>query len=189
MNSMKLNVIAVGTVVVLTAGFGFGVVRPGLKEVQAQHEQLTTEALHVRDEQQCVGDIADLYASIVALNARMQDFRRRLPEGREFGEFLNQLAENLRKSSIDDYTVEPRQAVLVDEAKLPESLSNVRGTHLLPVRVEFEGRFENIVEFIHLLEALPRLSHVENVRMVNRESRPGHVGVEFVIHTYYRPEY
>lgn len=188
MSSTKLNLIAIGTVIFLTAGFGLAVVRPGIREVEEQRKLLSTEVDQVRTQQEAVGNIADLYAEIVELNRRMLNFRQRLPEGREFGEFLNQLAEHLRLAEIENYSVEPRPAMDIDESRLPEELKIVRGTVLLPVRVVFEGRFEAVVDFIRRIEDLPRLTHVEKIEIVNRESRPGRIGVELMIHTYYHPE-
>lgn len=188
MNAARMNLGVVGIVVVLTGGFAFGVLMPGMRELKSRHVAIGAEAEKVRAAQQSIGNLGGLYASIVELDRQMKDFRERLPADRQFGEFLNALAENMKLSGIDDYVVEPKPPREIDESRLPEELRIVRGTTVLPVRVTFDGGFAPVMEFVRLMEQLPRLSQVESMKVVNIEDRPGKLRVELLLHTFCRPE-
>lgn len=188
MNATRMNIAVVAIVAVLATAFGLGALRPGLTQLKAQRQKLDAEALKVREEQSSIGDISELYASIVDLDQQMEDFRHRLPMDREFGEFLNALAENIKKSGIEDYIVEPRSPRTIDETKLPEDLFIVKGTTVLPVRVAFDCSFGPALEFLNQMEELKRLTHVESLRMVNQADQPGKVSVEIILHTYCNPQ-
>ncbi|RIK66400.1 MAG: hypothetical protein DCC65_09660 [Planctomycetota bacterium] len=184
MSAARMNLAVTAVVVAISAAFGLGAVRPGLKELEDRRAKLDAEAMKVREQQAGVGDIGRLYAAIVDLDRAMQDFRSRLPADRQFGEFLNAIAENIRSSGIEDYIVEPQSPRRIDESKLPEDLEIVKGTTVLPVRVAFECGFGPALEFLDRMENLTRLSHVESLRMVNLEEQPGRVRVEVTLHTY-----
>ncbi|MFH1417116.1 MAG: type 4a pilus biogenesis protein PilO [Planctomycetota bacterium] len=185
MNMLKLNVIAVLLVVLLTAGFGFGLLVPGAKELRACQSGVVAKAEEVSSRQQIVGDVSVLYASILAMDEEMRDFQKRLPSERQLGEFLRDVSDNLQSSGVTNYIVQPRPALQVDAEKLPASLKEAAGTTILPVRVSFKSDFGRLFEFVGKMEALPRLSHVEELSLVNDEQNPGTVQVEMMLHTYY----
>ncbi|MBN2560683.1 MAG: type 4a pilus biogenesis protein PilO [Phycisphaerae bacterium] len=188
MNFLKMNLIVVTIVVALTAGFVFGLLIPGSRDIEKVRGEVAEEVAAVRADQQRVGNVSELYASIMEMDERMRDFRKRLPADRQFGEFLNDLSENLKKSDINDYVVQPRRALRLDETRLPETLQLAKGTIILPVRLSFETSFTKLFEFLKNVEALPRLFHVEDVKVVNDEVQPGEVRVEILLHTYHYPE-
>jgi len=186
MNIVGLNLLVIAVVLALTAAFGFGLLRPGSRELQACHDQLAEQARELQTAQQQVGNVSALYASILTLDEAMRDFRVRLPADRKFGEFLSDVAESLKSSAVTNYVVQPTPARRVAKEKLPPELSQADGTIILPVSVAFQGGFAQLFEFLDKMEALPRLSHVERLKIVNNEAHPGEVGVEIVLHTYHR---
>ena len=187
MTTLKLNVTVVAIVLVLTSAFVFGLLMPGVGRLREARAELAEKVTKVETDQQQVGDASDLYASILQMDEKTRDFRKRLPAERQFGEFLNDLSDNLEASGIEDYSVQPRPAQVLDQTKLPASLKLTEGTVLLPVVVSFEGDFGGLFEFLRGIESLPRLSHVETLRLVNDEKRPGRVAVELTLCTYHHP--
>ncbi len=185
MNLFKLNLIAVLLVVLVTAGFAFGLLVPGVKELQAFQAGVVSKANDVSLRQEIVGDVSDLYASILAMDEEMRDFREHLPSERLLGEFLRDVSNNLQSSSVTNYVVQPRPALQVEADTLPAFLKQAAGTTILPVRVSFTSDFGQFFEFVRKTEALPRLSHVEELTLVNEEQNPGTVQVEMMLHTYY----
>lgn len=188
MSIVRLNLIVIGAVVAVTSSFACGLLIPGMGALAQARADLSRKIATVRADQEKVGSVSDLYASIMDMDEQMWDFRKRLPAERQFGEFLNELSENLRKSGIDDYLVQPRPGRPLDGTKLPASMKLAKGTIILPVSVSFRGSFEALFDFLKKMESLSRLSHVANLKMVNDENGPGRVGVEVVFHTYHQPE-
>lgn len=187
MSIFKLNLIAVGVVVALTAGFAFGLLVPGVRRLDHTRQNLTQQAAAVETDQQTVGNVSDVYAAILRINEQMADFQKRLPQDRQFGEFLNEISDHLKKSDIQEYSVQPRPARQVEETKLPEELKLAKGTVILPVSLSFETSFTKLFEFLKSLQAMPRLFHVESMSLLNDETQPGRVRVEMVLQTYHRP--
>lgn len=187
MSRMKLNVIAVSVVLLLTSGFAMFFFVPGLRKLKEQRDLVKIESEQTRAEQQRLGNISALYQSIVELDKTMSGARERLPQQRNFGEFLNAVSESLKKSHIEDFTVQPKPPVELDAAKLPAALAIAKGTIILPVRITFEGTLAQLVDFQGRIEKLPRLSHVESLKLTNDESHPGVVQVEFLLLTFSHP--
>ena len=187
MSTMKLNLIIVGVVVTLTAGFAAGLLIPGVRDLDQARQEVADKLAVVQTEQQQVGNVSELYSSILQMDVQLTDFRKRLPEDRQFGEFLNDLSENLKRNQIDEYIVQPRPARPLDETKLPADRKLAKDTVILPVSVAFETSFTKLFEFLKSMEAMPRLYHVESLKVVNDEQRPGTVKVELGLQTYHRP--
>lgn len=188
MSLFRINLIVLVTVLVSTAAFAWGLLLPGLDELRARQRNIELELKRVEQGQKAVGNVSDLYSSIVSLNKEMSNFRKRLPAERKFGEFLNDLSLCLERSKIKDYNIQPKQAREVISEKLPESLKLAAGTTVLPVSVSFEASFSGVFDFLAQVESLERLAHVESMDMVNNERRPGRVKTEIVLHTYHRPD-
>ena len=187
MNRVKLNALAFGIVIVLTAGFALGFAMPGAKKLRERRDQIASETAQVKTEQERLGNIGELYASIVELDAAMSQFNERLPQQQNFGEFLNSVSENLKAAGVEDFAVQPKPPVALEAAKLPSSLAVAAGTMILPVRITFDGTLAQLVEFQRRMEELARLSQVESMKLANDESHPGHVRVEMLLLTFCHP--
>lgn len=184
MSMLKLNLVAVLAVCGLTAAFGLGLVRPGLGELAASQNQVADEQAKVQQAQNELGSVSNLYASIMQLDEAVRDFRSRLPAERRLGEFLSDLSASLEKHRVADYMVQPKPVLKVEDSRLPLSLKLVSGASILPVNVSFRGTFTQVFEFLSDVEGLPRLVHVESVKLTNDEEYPGKVGVDITLHTY-----
>lgn len=187
MTRRKLNVILLVSVVLLTGGFVIGLLSPGIRRLRLERAALLERQREIAREQQAVGDVGALYASILALDRQMQGFEERLPANRRFGEFLSALSDQLRRVGVEEYTVQPREELTLDGARLPENLRAGRATLLLPVRVAFEGSFAQVFAFLKNVEDLPRLSHVESLRTAGVDGESGRVRADILFHTYYLP--
>lgn len=186
MTMFKLNIIVVSIVLVAALGFGFGLVLPGFKDLKAQQNEIDRELDIVQREQQNVGNISDLYASIVSLDEKQSQFKERLPNDRRFSEFLNTVSECLKKNDIVEPRVQPKDEIKLDPTKLPPSLQLARETAILPVSVEFESSFAGVFGFLNDIESLRRIAHIESIDLANDENRPGRIKVTMQLHTYHR---
>ncbi len=184
----RMNVGAVAVVLVLTGAFVFGLLMPGLKELNAARAELANKVSTVAAAQQNADDLTELYQSILQMRERARDQRRRLPVDRQIGEFLKDLSENLKKCGIDDYTVQPRRPQLLEAAGLPAELQLVDGTTVLRVGVSFVASFPQTFEFLRAMQEQPRLFHVESLNLAGGGAAPGRLEVEMVLNTYHRPD-
>jgi len=184
---LKLNVVIVAIVLVATAAFTWGLLLPGLDELDRKQEEIKAELAKVGQVQQEVRDVGALYASIQSLNAETRTFRERLPDQRRFGEFLNDLSQCLEKSKVTDYAIQPMPTEKVAVEQLPDNLKSAVGTMILPVHISFHSSFERVFGFLVHLESLRRVFHIETLELSNDPSQPGRVKAEMILHTYYQP--
>jgi Tfp pilus assembly protein PilO len=186
---LKLNLIVIAVVVAMTGAFVFSLLKPGLSMFEQRRADLAHEIAMAEAAQRKLGNVGDLYASLMEMDEKVADFRKRLPAERQFGEFLNGISENLKRSRINGYSVQPGPAVHLDESRLEASMPLAKGAIVLPVSISFEGRFTKLFGFLERMAAMPRLSHVASISVANDESQPGQMSVEMTLHTYYQPDY
>jgi len=188
MTIRKLNIIVIATVVVLTGAFVGVLLMPGAKELKRRREELAQQMRAVRDEQQRIGNVSEIYAAILEMDHRLADYQQRLPPERQFGEFLQSLSDRLKMAGIDQNMVMQKPEQGLDDSKLPASLKSAHGTGILPVQVSFDSTFNQLFDFLKSVEMMPRLSHVESLSVANDEASPGRVHADITLHTYYRPD-
>lgn len=184
MTTTKLNLAAIGAVLVLAATFALGFLRPGLRRLASTQDLVVEKLSAVRDKQQSLGDVSQLYASIVEQDLQMHDIHAQLPARRRFGEFLRDLSNYLEENGIADFLVEPQLPQPIDDQNVPTSLRFVSGTHVLPVQLSFDCSAEQLVAFLDAVESLSRLSQVDKLLVKNHDSDPGRVSVELTITAY-----
>lgn len=183
-----MNIVVVALVLVSTGAFAWGLLIPGEKKLRGRYDQIDTELEQVTRLQREVGNVGDLYASILALDREVSGFRHQLPAERKLGEFLGDLSRCLETSGIGDFSIQPRPALELDQATLPNEFSLAKGTVLLPVQLAFDGSFANVFQFLDCVESLQRVSHLETMNMDNDESSPGRLTVKLELHVYYHPD-
>lgn len=184
MTSARLNLIIIGVVIGLSAIFGFCFMLPGTKTLAAKEREVGCELDQVKNKQTELGNVGELYSSIQEMDQQMKDFREKLPPDKAFGEFLRDVSENLKKEGIDDFVVQPKPPLRIDETHLPPSFEPVKGTVVLPVGLQFETSFEKVFSFLMSMDDLTRISNVESLSLINDESRPGRVHVEMMLRTF-----
>ena len=187
MTARKLNVLSIVFVLGLTAVFVWGFALPGVRNLHELQDKATTELQVVEQERRELGDVSRLYASILELNEEVSSFEKRLPTDRMLGDFLSELSHCIASANIDDFAIQPKQELRLDEARLPAELTPAAGTIVLPVNVSFEGSFVEVCNLLDGIEKLDRLAHIEHVDIVNSEERPGHAMAAVVVHAYHRP--
>lgn len=187
MNLFKLNLIAVGVVLLATAAFVWGLLLPGLDDLQDRQARIDREVAAVSAAQLAVGEVGDLYRSIRSLDEATSSFRKCLPAERKLGEFLSDLTQSLEASGISDYSIQPKPAFEVRSQDLPDGFKLVAGTIVLPVNIAFQTEFGNLCAFLARIESLERLSHVESIEVKNREQRFGWLKAEVNLHIYQYP--
>jgi Tfp pilus assembly protein PilO len=187
MSTSRANLVVLSAVLVLAAVFTFCFFIPGSRKLAQRRSEISSLASDVQSNQQAVGDISAIYAEIQRLDAEMRDFREHIPDERRFGEFLSSLSDILKAEGIENYAVQPQLERPLGETDVPCPAAIARDTVVLPVGITFESSFTQLFNFLTRVERLARLSHVDRVLLGGIEQNPGHVQVELVLHTYYKP--
>jgi|CXWL01.1.fsa_nt_gi Tfp pilus assembly protein PilO len=185
MSPLRLNIMVIGAVVLLVGGFTFGLLMPGVKDLKASQAQAIEGLTRVKEGQSTIGNVSEIYEAILKMDQETKGFSRRLPNDRQFGEFLNEVSGCLKKSGIIDYSLAPQSPMTLDETQLSGDLKAARDIAILPVGISFRGKFSQVFELLDCLEHLERLSQVEKMSVINEEKRPGSVRIDLVLHTYY----
>ncbi len=186
MSLLKVNLAVLLTVLASTTAFAFGLLLPGMEDLRLKERQIDSALEKVRVAQSAVGDVSELYSSILSLNEEMSSFRKKLPAERQFGEFLNALSQCLERSGISDYNIQPKQAETLNAESMPEKLKLAAGTTILPVSVIFEARFGNVFEFLDCVESIDRIVHLDSITLSNHSENPGWIRAEIELQTYHR---
>jgi Tfp pilus assembly protein PilO len=184
----RVNILVVTLAVILSTAFAAGYLIPGMKKLSVCRAEILQRVQVVREEQRSVGNLSELYARNMEMNGRLCNYRHRLPKERQFGEFLKSLSDLLSEAGVTQSSVQQKPELRIDPHALPPHLESARGIGILPVQVNFTGNGEQVHGFFGAVESLPRIAHVESLKMVNDETSPGRVTVEMTIHTYYQPD-
>ncbi|MEK6644860.1 MAG: type 4a pilus biogenesis protein PilO [Planctomycetota bacterium] len=187
MTLKKLNLIVAGVAIGTTAVFVGALAIPGSKKLTAERTMLKEQLAAVQQEQQALGNVSEVYASLVEMNKKNRDFANKLPVERQFGEYLQSLSDTMNRSGIQEGSVQQKGELQIDETALPTHVKLIKGTGVLPVDVGFDSTFAQLFDFLKGVEALPRMSHVESLKITNDEQNPGRIHADLVLHTYYRP--
>ena len=104
------------------------------------------------------------------------NFDLNVPEQRDLGVFLQQLADlmiehNLRKQVV-----------------APENEIKAEGLGCIPIKMQCKGKLIQIFEFFKQLQTLDRLVRIEQVNLVNDNSFSGEVSMETKVVIFYNPE-
>jgi Tfp pilus assembly protein PilO len=187
MSVLRLNAMVIGVVLALTGGFVIGLLLPGNRKLSARQAEVNSVLQDVKGKQEELGNVGDLYGSIQALDQQMKDYRQKIPADKAFGEFLRDVSGNLKKQGIEDFVVQPRAPLSIDSTNLPHVYQPAAGTVILPVSLQFESSMDKLFGFLASMDELKRISNVESMNLVNDESKPGHIVVEMMLHTYQHP--
>lgn len=185
MTAKRLNIITILIVIGASAGFVFGLLIPGARQMDDLQKAIAAEQQSVAQRQAKVGDISGLYQQLVQLSDDVSTFRQRLPADRRLGEFLNELSDAMAKTGIADYQVQPLPATRVDSEDLPARLKLANGTGVLPVRIGFHSDFQKAFELLDALEVLPRLAYVERFDVEAEDELSGRLSVSMVVQAFH----
>ncbi|MEE8170885.1 MAG: type 4a pilus biogenesis protein PilO [Phycisphaerae bacterium] len=181
------HAVTVALVLVLTGAFVWYALSPGASRLKVARADLRAKLQDIQAENERLADLERLDTEVAALRRRTQDFETRIPDEHGLGEFLRDLATILESNGLEKYTFQPRPAYPVLPEQLPNALHDVAAAlRVQPVVVQFEGDFESLYAGLRMLEELPRLSHVETMKLSGDAERPGRIKVEMTLRTFFR---
>ncbi len=184
MSQRKATILMIVGIVGFSALFVGAFMVPGHRRLSDKQSRIVTGSNEVRDLQQDLGSVSDLYAGIIKLESQLKEDRRRLPSDRSVGDFLSDLADALGQSEVVDYVVQPLPALEVHRNRVPDSHAVMAQTLVIPFRVEFEGTFAQALDILNRVEDFRRSTHVADLRMFNDKNHLGRLRIQIELHTY-----
>ncbi len=168
-------VILVLGVVILTA---FGVFRymPIVNKKMAMNEQMAQQSLSMEQIQEYCRRLPELNLQKRALEEKRQEFLTKIPEGKQFAQLWQDIAEAMNECRLDDQLVQPGT-----EEKSEELCS-------IPLKIECRGTLEQIFAFLQKLEGFDRLVCFEEIQLENSSDFSAVVKLNATAKVYYQPE-
>lgn len=186
MNSARLNLAFVAIVLISAGGFAVGMVVPGWRELESERDRIGVELDQAQQAQAAVSDMTAMYSNVLQLKEREFQLWERIPVEPRVSEFANGLVKSLATLGITQSDIQQELAKNVDETKLPETLRLASNITVLPMTIKFDANFNQVAQFLDAIAAMPRLVHVDDLRLQNNESKPGRLRVAIVLHAYHR---
>lgn len=118
--------------------------------------------------------IQELDKKLKELNERMTIYERLVPESRNLGQFLQDMA-----ALMDNYE-------LKDQYIKPGTETNVLKLKCIPVDMKCKGKLKQLFDFYKSLESMDRLIRIESVRFVNDKNFNGEITMETKAAVFYR---
>jgi Tfp pilus assembly protein PilO len=109
------------------------------------------------------------------LKNQVADFKTKIPENRDLGIFLRQIANLMDAHNLSDQVVEPALENAADKVKY------------IPVSMKCSGTLNNIFGFFAALKNNGRLVRISKVTLQNTKDMSGTLEMKSQAYIYYRP--
>lgn len=117
-----------------------------------------------------------LAGELIKIKQEVGDFERQIPDSRDVGQFLHEIADLMSEHNLKDQQVNPDKEIKTD------------ALNCMPVSMKCKGKLARIFEFYRSLQQLDRLVRIEQVELVNDKNFTGEVSMQTQAVIYYRPK-
>ena len=168
-------VILVLGAVILT---GFGVFRymPIVNKKMAMKEQMAKQSLSTEQIQEYSRRVPELKLQKKALEQKQQEYLTKIPEGKQFAQLWQNIAEAMNECRLEDQLVQPGT-----EEKSTEMCC-------IPLKIECRGTLEQMFAFLQKLEGFDRLVCFEEIQLENSSDYSAVIKLNAKAKVYYQPE-
>ena len=139
---------------------------------QARAAQMLTIAKGNSDREQMPLFISQLSN----LKNKLSEFDAIIPEQRELGTFVHQIAELMNQHNLREQEIAPGTEIEAD------------GLNCIPVSIQCKGQLSEIFQFYQLLQKLDRMIRIKQVKLTNNSDYTGEVSVKTDVVIYYRTD-
>jgi Tfp pilus assembly protein PilO len=153
--------------------FGYLPLRERMKDVE---QKRALQALGIAKASAQNAQLLALKGQLAELGRTVGNYELQVPQERALGAFLHRIADLMDEHNLGERLIQPGKEIRAEEL------------NCIPVRMQCEGRLEEIFEFFKSLQSLDRLVRVEQVRLVNDRDFNGMVSMETSAVVYYRPD-
>ncbi len=135
------------------------------RQVRSQRSQLAQK-------QQKLSVVPDFARKVAQMRRQYADFDRKLPRGKDLGPFLGRLDNCLNRQQLAETKI--RTGVPVRRAMYSA----------MPVQLDFRGRFLPLARFLDELEAMKRLTRIEELT-IRTDGRRDDLQIDLRMNIYY----
>ena len=108
------------------------------------------------------------------LQESISNYDLQIPEYRDLGTFLQEMAELMNKHDLKKQMVNPNVEIQTDDL------------NCIPVTIQCNGKLSQIFEFFNSLQNLDRLIRIEQVTLINDKNFNGQVSMQTKAFIYYK---
>lgn len=137
----------------LTVLFAAGSFWPQYRQQQQLQARIGVAQARLQADRAGVGDMPALVKEIGGIERELQANPRQVPADNDVAELLRQLC-NL----MNDHH-------LTDQQVVTQPIQHGKDYSLMPLRLEFKGRFSEVYRFLQKIESLPRMVRVSRVAL------------------------
>lgn len=156
---------------------GFGVFRymPLVRQKYAVQSRMEQQALILEQVTSHSAMLPELSLQKKELSQKLDAFTRKIPEGRNFAQLWEQIADVMDECSLTDQVVQPGSEVKSGMISC------------IPLTIEGRGTTEQIFKFFQSLEKMDRLIRIEEARLENGSDFNAIVQLTAKVNVYYQP--
>jgi Tfp pilus assembly protein PilO len=149
---------------------------PLRKKIEAVDRTRTAKTVAVSKALTEIRQLPLLKEKLTELRTLVGNYDAKVPDHRELGGFLQQIAGLMNEHKLADQLVQPAKEV------------EAEGVTCIPVDLQCKGRLNQIYGFFKSLQALDRLVRIQQVQLKNDGDFGGQVSMQAKTVIYYRTE-
>ncbi len=156
----------------------FGVFRymPIVNKKIAMKEQMAQQSLPMEQIQEYSQRLPELKLQKKALEENQREYLTKIPEGKQFAQLWQHIAEAMNECRLEDQMVQPG---------IEEKSADVC---CIPLKIECRGTLEQMFTFLQKLEKLDRLVCFEEIQLENSSDFSAVIKLNAKAKVYYQPE-
>ena len=161
---------------VMVSGFVLLRYLPLQKKVKIVRQAIDAQKSVISRAEDEKAQLPALKEQLLNLQKTMQKYQINVPAGRDWGVFLQRIAELMNKCNLKEQQIQPGDEIRAD------------GLNCIPVSIQCKGRLKQIFEFYRALQSLERVVRIERVELVNSNEFTGELSMQTRADIYYRAE-
>lgn len=172
----KQQVLIWVSAVVMLAGFGGLRYVPVLRQQQVLAAQVKQQQQEMEEIRTYSALLPELRSQKGALQESLDQFARKIPQGRDFARLWQQIADAMNTCRLRDQWVQPGTEVKAGRLSC------------IPLTIECKGSLEQVFAFFKEVEEMDRLIRMEDVKLENSPNFDGSLKMTAHVAVYYQPE-
>ena len=150
---------------------------PMRRKMKASKRSAMAQKAALNESASALQRMPELHKELTELQGQVGNFDAKIPDDRNIGDFLQQIAGIMSDHELKRPLIEPSD----------ETIEKVKHQELIciPVTIKCQGRLEQIFEFSKSLQGLDRLIRIEQIELKNDNNYSGHVDMTAKAVIYY----
>lgn len=173
MSRSRENLIFAMVTAALLVGFWFLVDRPQRRQLNELNDQIARASAQVAEDATEAQRIPAMRIELERLRAKYADIDQGLPSQQELHEFLREISMTARSQN------------LIGEEIQPGTPHNGPLYNRLPIVMNFQCSFADLVGFLNKLDRMKRMTRVESLRVTPLKADSGQLQVRMQVNIYF----